>query len=66
MIEDSPRRCPRCFKRMHQEVDQDDVSNRLRIFHACWSCGFHEEERRRVPGGHSPAAADRLARLRNA
>lgn len=66
MIEDSPFRCPRCHKRMVQEADQDDISRRLRITHSCWSCGYHEEERRRAPGGTSTAAADRLARLRNA
>ena len=66
MITDSHLRCPRCHKRMLMDVDQDDVSNRLRVRHECWSCGFNYEERRRAPGGTSTAAADRLARLRNA
>lgn len=66
MIEDSPHMCVRCGKRMHQEVDQDDVSNRPRVLHLCWSCGFGFEERRQVTGGTNPDAADRLARLRNA
>ena len=63
---DSHLRCPRDGKRMLMQVDQDDVSNRLRITHQCWDCGYREEERRRAPGGTSTAAAERLARLRNA
>jgi len=66
MIEDSPYRCVRCGKRMHQAVDQDDVSNRPLVRHECWSCGHAFEERRRVTGGTNPDAAERLARLRNA
>jgi hypothetical protein len=66
MIEDSPFRCVRCSKRMVQVIDQDEVANRMRIRHDCWSCGHTFEERRRAPGGTSAAAADRLARLRNA
>jgi hypothetical protein len=66
VIEDSPFRCVRCSKRMFQTVDQDDVSNRLVVRHDCWSCGWGWDEKRRAPGGTSTAAADRLARLRNA
>ena len=66
MIEDSPYRCVRCGKRMHQAVDQDDVSSRPLVRHECWSCGHAFEERRPLRGGTSTAAADRLARLRNA
>jgi hypothetical protein len=51
---------------MFQTVDQDDVSNRLVVRHDCWSCGWGWDEKRRAPGGTSTAAADRLARLRNA
>lgn len=66
MIEDSPLRCPRDGKRMLMEVDQDEVSSRLRITHECWDCGYREEERRRTTGGNATTAAERLARLRNA
>lgn len=66
MIQDSHLRCPRCHKGMFMTLGQADLSGRLRISHDCWACGYHEEERRRAPGGTNPAAAERLARLRNA
>ena len=66
MIEDSPRRCPRCHKRMFLELDQEFIGTRLRMEHHCWSCDWREVEYQRPKGGTGTTLADSLARLRNA
>ena len=66
MIEDSPYRCRKCSKRMQQEVDPEFIGTRLRIEHFCWSCDYRRVEYVKPAGGFNPAAAERLARLRNA
>lgn len=66
---DSPLRCPKCHKRMHLQVGQEDVIGEgdLRMRHECWSCGYAEDERawtRPTKLARRLVAADRLARQR--
>ena len=67
MIEDSPRRCKWCSKRMMQVPDPYYFGPGTRWIHQCWSCDHSEVEIRQpkltvVQGGRS--GADRLKRTR--
>jgi len=44
---DSHLRCPRCGKRMHMDIGQDDITGAgdMRAEHQCWNCDYREQDR---------------------
>lgn len=44
VIEDSPRRCPFCGKRMLMEIGQDGALGdyEMQAVHQCWNCDYRE------------------------
>lgn len=44
---DSPKRCPRCSKRLVMQIGQDDVTGAgdMRARHECWNCEYAEDDR---------------------
>jgi hypothetical protein len=65
---DSPRRCPKCSKRMMMEIGPDEESGwHMHAVHVCWNCDHREDDRAWSPvlktDGES-AARRRLDRVR--
>ena len=66
---DSHLSCPRCHKRLIQQIGQDDATGAgdMRATHECWSCGYTEDDRawsRPLKTDGASAARRRLNRLR--
>ena len=71
-VDDSDRRCPRCYKKMMLQIGQESNEGWVEMQHDCWSCGYSEPDKvwrrplptRDVEGRPARSQAERLRQIR--
>lgn len=69
LVEATERRCPRCHKKLYEQIGQDDTTGAgdMRAVFECWSCNYSEDDiawSRPLGTDGWSSAAKRLMRLR--